>query len=87
MSKLVDPIVWGLMSDKEQEDFLNNPINPIVMPAQPKPMSDRDRLAEKLYLKWYENGMNDVWYKTRTKHAIEAASIFFDTLENNNEDE
>lgn len=51
---------------------------------EPRVMTDRDRLAEKLYIKWYENGMNDVWYKVRAKGAIEAANIFFDTLEANN---
>ena len=54
----------------------------------PKSMTDRAKLAEKLFTEGYEIGMTDIWYKTRAKGAIFAADTFFDTLEgSNNEDE
>ena len=50
-------------------------------------MTDRAKLAEKLFIETHQPGMEGCWYKNKAQVSIFAANIFFDTLEgSNNED-
>ena len=50
-----------------------------------KPMTDRDRLAEKLFSTTVSTYDEDDYAIDAAKSAIKHANLFFDTLENNNE--
>ena len=103
-SHIVPPAVWDKMTNQEKDDFNKNPISDPergvheLIPQHkegkwfsvPKPsMTDRDRLAEKIYLAKMK-GMTILWdngnFRMMSDKSIEAANTFFDTLENNNED-
>ena len=47
----------------------------------PKPMTDRDKLAEKLFIETHRIGMDGDWYANNAKGSIYAANIFFNVLE------
>ena len=101
-SHIVPPAVWDKMTNQEKDDFNKNPISDPergvheLIPQHkegkwfsvPKPsMTDRDRLAEKIFSQHVGAFEEDDYTKVVAKGAIHNANIFFDTLENNNEDE
>jgi len=102
MTHIMPPEIWDNMTDQEKEDFNKNPISDPargiheLMPQHKpdwfkvpitKPMTDRDRLAEKLYVYYAYHNASDEELIEFSTFAIKSAGIFFNALENNNEDE
>jgi len=91
MTKVIKPEIWNKMTNQQREDFLRRP--DLYAPGSGdlvtfgKSMTDRDRLAEKLFIdRMNRSGLEPA--ENKALIAISAANKFFDTLEgNNNEDE
>ena len=75
---------WAKMTEQQRKEYLIER----EVAAQPKPMTDRDRLAEKLFferMKHHEGIGSAVNFKNWSEQSVDAANIFFDTLEANTE--
>ena len=77
----------GQVGIARQDGFMPDPIPKGRLAKYGESMTDRDRLAEKLYIAALMDDVIDMTVSNTADWAIKTADTFFTVMENNDEDE